>query len=561
MAWDCSNLVYAGTHAGECAAEGAKNIISQAANDTVQQLMNNALETFGKIVGSLGTLWVNVPSPQLAKGDADASGYTPTETVTSNFDTILGYVAWIGLFVAVLSIIGFAIMFMRARSEETGLDSLGRLGLVFGGVFLITSASSLVAWLIPTTAPAGSSTTVGFLQSSTWYIVLTMAVASVIIAGIRMAWTQRGEPVRDLLKSLLTLVMVSTIGLTVIQLAVSAGDAFSVGVLNAATDCNVAADTGTSSCFGTNVAGMIALTAQSPIGTIGILILALIAILMTFVQVALMVVRSAMLVLLAGVLPLTASFTNTPTGNQWFRKSLGWLIAFILYKPAAALIYAAAFKLVGTDLFSKDDGGIWSIMTGMALMIMALIALPALMRFIAPMVSAAGGGAAGAAIVGGMAALGGQAASGAMQKLGSATNRTATAGGPGGGGGGGESPSGSSSASTGARSAGGQGGAKSAPTGAKSGPTGAQTGAQAAGAGAQTAGAASGAGGGAAAGAGGGAAAGGAGAAAGGAAAAAGPAAIAVIGAQKVAEGAKKASDATKSAVEDSGGEGPSGSQ
>jgi hypothetical protein len=545
-----------------CISDGVSQVASKAANDTVQQLMNNALETFGKIVGSLGTLWVNVPSPQLTKGDADASGYTPTETVTSNFDTILGYVAWIGLFVAVLSIIGFAIMFMRARSEETGLDSLGRLGLVFGGVFLVTSASSLVAWLIPTTAPAGSSTTVGFLQSSTWYIVLTMAVASVIIAGIRMAWTQRGEPVRDLLKSLLTLVMVSTIGLTVIQLAVSAGDAFSVGVLNAATDCNVAADTGTSSCFGTNVAGMIALTAQSPIGTIGILILALIAILMTFVQVALMVVRSAMLVLLAGVLPLTASFTNTPTGNQWFRKSLGWLIAFILYKPAAALIYAAAFKLVGTDLFSKDDGGIWSIMTGMALMIMALIALPALMRFIAPMVSAAGGGAAGAAIVGGMAALGGQAASGAMQKLGSATNRTATAGGPGGGGGG-ESPSGSSSASTGARSAGGQGGAKGAPTGAKSGPTGAQTGAQTAGAGAQTAGtgAASGAGGGAAAGAGGGAAAGGAGAAAGGAAAAAGPAAIAVIGAQKVAEGAKKASDATKSAVEDSAGEGPSGSQ
>lgn len=559
MAVDCSNPVTAVLHAKECTTQTIGDVVSKAANDTVQQLMNNALETFGKIVGSLGTLWVNVPSPQLTKGDADASGYTPTETVTSNFDTILGYVAWIGLFVAVLSIIGFAIMFMRARSEETGLDSLGRLGLVFGGVFLVTSASSLVAWLIPTTAPAGSSTTVGFLQSSTWYIVLTMAVASVIIAGIRMAWTQRGEPVRDLLKSLLTLVMVSTIGLTVIQLAVSAGDAFSVGVLNAATDCNVAADTGTSSCFGTNVAGMIALTSSSPIGTIGILILALIAILMTFVQVALMVVRSAMLVLLAGVLPLTASFTNTPTGNQWFRKSLGWLIAFILYKPAAALIYAAAFKLVGTDLFSKDDGGIWSIMTGMALMIMALIALPALMRFIAPMVSAAGGGAAGAAIVGGMAALGGQAASGAMQKLGSATNRSATAGGGGGGGGGGESPSGSSSASTGARSAGGQGGAKGAPTGAKSGPTGAQTG----GAGAQTAGAgaASGAGGGAAAGAGGGAAAGGAGAAAGGAAAAAGPAAIAVIGAQKVAEGAKKASDATKSAVEDSAGEGPSGSQ
>jgi hypothetical protein len=556
---DCSVFGMPALHPFECSGQAVSDkvgeVVSKAANDTVQQLMNSALETFGKIVGSLGTLWVNVPSPQLTKGDADASGYTPTETVTSNFDTILGYVAWIGLFVAVLSIIGFAIMLMRARSEETGLDSLGRLGLVFGGVFLVTSASSLVAWLIPTTAPAGSSTTVGFLQSSTWYIVLTMAVASVIIAGIRMAWTQRGEPVRDLLKSLLTLVMVSTIGLTVIQLAVSAGDAFSVGVLNAATDCDVAADTGTSSCFGTNVAGMIALTAGAPFGSLGILILGLLAIVMTFVQIALMVVRSAMLVLLAGVLPLTASFTNTPTGNQWFRKSLGWLIAFILYKPAAALIYAAAFKLVGTDLFAKDDGGIWSVMTGMALMIMALIALPALMRFIAPMVSAAGGGAAGAAIVGGMAAMGGQAASGATQKISQSTSRTATAGG--GGGSGSDSPSGSSSASTGARSAGGSGTSKGAPTGAKSGPSGAQSGAQAAGAGGQAVGA----GAGAASGAGGSAAAGGAGTAASGAAAAAGPAAIAVIGAQAIAKGAKKASNATKSAVNDSAGEGPSGSQ
>jgi type IV secretion system protein TrbL len=556
---DCGDKLYIATHIQECAAEGAKNIVSKAADDTVQQLMNNALETFGKIVGSLGTLWVNVPSPQLTKGDANASGYTPDATVTSNFDTILGYVAWIGLLVAVLSIIGFAIMFMRARSEETGLDSLGRLGLVFGGVFLITSASSLVAWLIPTTAPAGSSTTVGFLQSSTWYIVLTMAVASVILAGIRMAWTQRGEPVRELLRSLLTLITVSTIGLTVIQLAVSAGDAFSVGVLDAATDCSVATDTGTSSCFGTNVAGMIALSASSPIGQIGVLILALIAILMTFVQVALMVVRSAMLVLLAGVLPLTASFTNTPTGNQWFRKSLGWLVAFILYKPAAALIYAAAFKLVGTDVFAKDDGGIWSIMTGMALMIIALIALPALMRFIAPMVAPAGSGAAGAAIVGGLAAVGSQAASGAIKKVGSSASRSANEGG--GGGTAGPNASGATPASSGSRDAGGSGGAgtpaggsKGTPAGAKAGGAGAQAGsaAQTAGAGATGAGAA-----------GAGAAGAGAGAGAGatGAAAASGPAGIALVAGQKVAEGAKKAADVTKSAVEDSSGEGPSGSK
>jgi type IV secretion system protein TrbL len=542
---DCGDKLYLALHIQGCAAEGAaKKVVSATADNAVEQLMTDALKTFGQVVGSLGTLWVNVPSPQLTKGNANASGYTPDGTVTSNFDTILGYVAWIGLLVAVLSIIGFAIMFMRARSEETGLDSMGRLGLVFGGVFLITSASSLVAWLIPTTAPSGSSTTVGFLQSSTWYIVLTMAVASVILAGIRMAWTQRGEPIRELLRSLLTLIMVSTIGLTVIQLAVSAGDAFSVGILNAATDCNVAADTGTSSCFGANVAGMIALTSTSPIGQIGVLILALIAILMTFVQVALMVVRSAMLVLLAGVLPLTASFTNTPTGNQWFRKSLGWLVAFVLYKPAAAIVYAAAFKLVGTDLFAKDDGGIWSVMTGMALMIIALIALPALMRFIAPMVAPAGGGAAGAAVVGGLAAVGGKAATGAIKKLGSSASRAGNEGGNKAA----SNPTGATPASSGGRNAATPGAAsKASPAGAKTGSAGGQM----AGAGARTAGA--------------GAASSGAGAAAGagatGAAAAAGPVGIALVGAQAVAKGAKKAADVTKSAVEDSSGEGPSGSK
>ncbi len=238
-----------------------------------------------------------------------------------------------------------------------------------------------------------------------------------IIGGIRIMWTQRTQPVGELVRSLVTLIMVSTMGLTVIQLAVGASDDPSrSGVINATGQQQRRRGTGTtSSCFGTNLAGLIGLTAQSPIGTLGILILALIAILMTFVQIALMVVRSAMLVLLAGVLPLTASFTNTPSGEQWFRRSLGWLVAFILYKPAAALIYAAAFKLIGTDIFSKDDGGIWSVMTGLALMIIALVALPALMRFIAPMVAPAGGGAAGAAIAGGLGVAAGELATGAIK--------------------------------------------------------------------------------------------------------------------------------------------------
>ncbi|MFT2690757.1 type IV secretion system protein [Clavibacter zhangzhiyongii] len=507
----------------DCGGNLLTDVVGSVAGDTLRQLMDAALETFGKVVASLGTMWVYIPGPQFTKGEGSTDGYSAPDGVQKDFDTLLGYVAWIGLVVAVLSIIGFAILYMRARSAETGMDALGRFGLVLGGVFLITSASSLVAWVIPRTAPDGSTTAVGFLQNSTWIVVLVMAVGSVVLAGIRLAWTQRADPIRELLRSLVTLVMVSTIGLTVIQLAVRLGDAFAVGVLNAATKCDVA-DVG-GNCFGSNIALMMRLTAESPLGTIGILILALIAILISYVQIAMMIVRSAMLVLLAGILPLTASFTNTPTGNQWFRKSLGWLTAFILYKPAAALVYAAAFRLIGTDLFAKDGQGIWAVLTGMALMLIALIALPALMRFIAPMVAPAGG-VSGAAIAGGVMGAAGEAASGAIKQAGSMASRSNSGGG---GGAAGAGPSGAAGASAGARSG----------TAAKGAAAGAKAGAGASGA----------------------AAGGAAGGAAAAGAAVAGPVGLAALGVAKLAEGAKKAAHATKGAVEDAAGEGPSGAR
>ena len=115
-----------------------------------------------------------------------------------------------------------------------------------------------------------------------------------------------------------------------------------------------------------------------------------------------MVVRSGMLVILAGILPTTAAFTNTEMGRQWFQKAVGWTIAFILYKPAAAIVYSVAFLLMGNT--SGQDVLIGSI-TGFALMIVACSRLPALMRFVTPMVGAvaSGSGAAAGAAVGAMA--------------------------------------------------------------------------------------------------------------------------------------------------------------
>ncbi|MEC5152626.1 hypothetical protein [Cryobacterium sp. GrIS_2_6] len=519
-----------------CLGEGASGIISKASNDAVQELTNQVLEGFGKVMATIGTMWVSVPTPVLTAGNATNKALSAPPG-SDAFTTILSYVTYIGLALAVLSIIALgALIALRSRRGE-GMRSVGTLGIIFIAIMLISGASALVGGLLGATAPGGSSSAVGFLQNSLWYYVGALAVLSVIIGGIRMAWEQRAQPGKDLLQSLITLIVVSGTGLAVITLAVTAADAFSIWILDGATNCSVS-DSGDSTCFGTNLAKMLSIgTAVSPgVGLIGTLILASLALLMTYVQVALMVVRGGLLVILAGVLPVTASFTNTQTGKQWFGKVIGWTIAFILYKPAAALIYAAAFQLISSDAFTKDGQGLWSILTGLALMMMALIALPALLKFVAPMTGAVnGGGNAGMALAAAGGGAVGEMASGAVKRAGSASSQSS---------GRSESPP----------SGAGGGGAKTAspspsPAGASSGGGGSAASANGAGAGAGAA-------------ARGGASAGAGGAGASGASAAAGPAAPIVMGAQIAGSTAKAASSAARGAVQGATDDsyGPSGS-
>jgi hypothetical protein len=98
-----------------------------------------------------------------------------------------------------------------------------------------------------------------------------------------------------------------------------------------------------------------------------------------------MIVRYGMLVLLVGVLPLTAAATNTEMGMMWFKRALAWLASFIIYKPVAAIIYATSFMLMG----ATDDGGskILKVIMGVTLMIVAVVALPAILRFVSPRTS------------------------------------------------------------------------------------------------------------------------------------------------------------------------------
>lgn len=382
-------------------SEGVQAVVG----DAIENMANAVMEAFGKAVASLGTIWVHLGTPNLTGSGGSSSISAGSSAPNSgNITTVLSYVTWISFAVAVLSLFALgAIIATRMRAGE-GIAAVGKIGLVLGAVVLISAASAIVSGLMPS-GPNNASGAVLFLQSSLWWYMGAAAIVSVVIGGARMAWEQRAEPGRETVKSLLTLVVVAGAGTTIVGLLVTAADSFSVWVINSSLDCQVNVEG--SACFGENMTALLALT-SGPAGGLGailIIVLGLIAILATIFQIVLMVARGGMLVILTGILPLSASFTNTEMGKAWFKKCLAWLIAFILYKPAAAIVYAAAFQLAGTDVFSDDGSGLLAVLTGLMLMIIALFAMPALMRFVTPMVGAMAGGAGGAMAVGAMAAV------------------------------------------------------------------------------------------------------------------------------------------------------------
>jgi type IV secretion system protein TrbL len=243
---------------------------------------------------------------------------------------------------------------------------------------------------------AGNATdTVGFLQGSLREYTLGLAVLSVIIGGTKMAWEQRAEPGKDMLRSLLTLSVVSGAGLLAVSLLVQSGDAFATWII----DASVAGGG-----FGQNMTRLLGAPVLGPLSVVLVILLGLAAILASIVQVAMMIARGGVLVILSGVLPTSAAATNTERGRAMFSRTVSWLLAFVLYKPAAAFVYAAAFRLAGSSPLSAD--GLVSVITGLILIVMSIFALPALMRLVTPMVSAvSASGGGGAAFGGAVAAL------------------------------------------------------------------------------------------------------------------------------------------------------------
>lgn len=293
-------------------------------------------------------------------------------------------------------------------------------------------------WVAVPTIPLGdtqgnASDPVAFLQGHTWWIWSTLMVFSVLYAAGQMIWSRKGQPLMELVAALIRSLLASSAGLGAVVILLQVGDSYSVWILDKSIEGG----------FTEGLKQLMSAPRADGL-QIFIIVAGIIAMLVSLVQICLLIVRSALSVLLAGTLPLAYSATNTQWGKQWSQKHASWLIAFVLYKPVAATIYAAAFKVTGSALTGKLEGvaeSIVGLMSGLVLMVAALFALPAMMRLIVPAVGAA---SAGGAMFAGAAV--GSAASGAVNmgsrmaaKGGSSGGGAAGASGAGGAGGAGAS--------------------------------------------------------------------------------------------------------------------------
>lgn len=278
-------------------------------------------------------------------------------------------------------------------------------------------------------AAAGSP--IGQITAEVNWIVAYVAVASLLLAAIRMAVDRKGQSMKQAFMGMWKVILVGAASVPVVTALMAASDAYAKDVYER-------------SDLGDNAATMLGVLSLNQPGLV--LIFGLLVMLSSFVQIVLMYIRIGVLIMLVGTLPLAAASSMTGWGEGWWKKHIGWLAAWLLYKLTAALIIYAATAM------TKDTKNLNSVIAGMGMLIMAVFALPALLKLIVPATAALGGTSGGTVALGAANNI----ASGAVSIM-----RRLRGGGGGGGGGGSAGPQGSPSSGAGssAGAAGGAGGA------------------------------------------------------------------------------------------------------
>ncbi|QIS13497.1 MULTISPECIES: hypothetical protein [Nocardia] len=271
---------------------------------------------------------------------------------------------------------------------------------------------ALTFWMkVPNEVTSNSGELFTKINDYTYQAQILLLIASVIISGARLAEARRGAVMNEAAESfrMFARVIFSSWMLgAVIVAGTQASDRFAEWLINDSTNGNAK-----------DLAELMIKTSKLQAFSPGlVLIIAIVGLLGALAQIVLAIVRQGLLVVAAGALPLAAAASGMNIGKQSYQKLIGWIIAFMLWKPVAAIVYMIAFTTAGHVDNLTTTGGLpegeqaQRMLVAVVMLCSVAFVLPALMRLIVPAVAIVGTGGSGLTAAGGT--LVGVAALGAM---------------------------------------------------------------------------------------------------------------------------------------------------
>lgn len=304
---------------------------------------------------------------------------------------------------------------------SAGMDGhlLGKIGWIFLGVFMGSSAASIALTFfkqahmtktvvngVPTatagrSTPALASWTPGSGASffvSDWVrlqvdpFLIIAAVCGVIAAGFKLITTQEGRELVPLGKAFMWAMLTSVCLAGFVNLFQDTVDTWTAGVLKSAS--NMMRD----SWQHNTLAATEFFNLDWPIA----LVLTIVVWFCNLISKVFCYLRAGLLPIMVGVAPVWAAMSWMETGRQAFGKVMGWLFAFLLYKPVAALVMATGSAIMVTATDGDDSQAITLMLT-----VSVIVLLPAMIKLIVPAVAGSvGGGRVIPSMLGGIAGMG-----------------------------------------------------------------------------------------------------------------------------------------------------------
>jgi hypothetical protein len=313
------------------------------------------------------------------------------------FNELLQYVKWGGLVAAAFAGMFLIIHLLRRADEWQSSETMyDKLTFFLVGVALLGLAPSIVNLIFgDTTLYNVASNMSGWIQGALWPYMMLILALSLIVAYARGTYSHDIEGIKGTFELLLKMVFVVACSTGLFSIVADLSDEFSKSILEASgkTIVENAEFALTPFAFGGDlIVGVGWLFFAIIFGLLGLLL--------SGIQVVLIIFRSVVCAILLGILPITVAAGGFKSGQNMFPRTLGYLIAIILYKPAASIIYAAMNLVLAPD---AGRGLFIQLIVTIVCLFIATFGMSYLVKLVAPQV----GGLASSFSLGGQALMAG----------------------------------------------------------------------------------------------------------------------------------------------------------